>query len=195
MKIRGNTVGTPMPRADWSQNNENKADFIKNRPIKHIKGEGVEGAEYNYITELERGIYTIEGRLYYHDWTMRCEIFDETDLVFVERNEDDGVTLFKVTTDALYDSYKYDGGLVKGANNGNSGIRVVKVYKDWNTQAYQYEVKTILFDDIRTDFPEHDYNEETALYDYPSWYGVNDFVNTAIETALANFVNVGVNGQ
>lgn len=31
-RIRGNTVGTTMPRPDWNQGNPNKADFIKNKP-------------------------------------------------------------------------------------------------------------------------------------------------------------------
>ena len=32
MKIRGNTVGTPIPRSDWSQENPNRADYIRNKP-------------------------------------------------------------------------------------------------------------------------------------------------------------------
>lgn len=32
MKIQGNTVGTPMPVADWNQTNPRKADYIKNKP-------------------------------------------------------------------------------------------------------------------------------------------------------------------
>jgi hypothetical protein len=32
MKIRGNTVGTPVPRPDWTQNDPTKADYIKNKP-------------------------------------------------------------------------------------------------------------------------------------------------------------------
>lgn len=31
-KIRGNTVGTTMPRSDWNQTDPSKADFIKNKP-------------------------------------------------------------------------------------------------------------------------------------------------------------------
>ena len=31
MKIKGNTVGTTMPRANWSQNNPNAAEYIKGR--------------------------------------------------------------------------------------------------------------------------------------------------------------------
>ena len=34
--IRGNTVTTNMPRADYSQNDETKADFIKNKPTEAI---------------------------------------------------------------------------------------------------------------------------------------------------------------
>lgn len=44
MKIRGNTVGTTMPRADYAQKNPKKADFIKNKPapfvVSHKKPEG-----------------------------------------------------------------------------------------------------------------------------------------------------------
>lgn len=32
MKIRGNTVGTTMPRADFAQTNPEAADYIKNKP-------------------------------------------------------------------------------------------------------------------------------------------------------------------
>lgn len=31
-KIVGNIVGLPSPRSDWNQNDEMKADFIKNKP-------------------------------------------------------------------------------------------------------------------------------------------------------------------
>lgn len=31
-RIRGNTVGTTMPKPDWNQEDPNKADFIKNKP-------------------------------------------------------------------------------------------------------------------------------------------------------------------
>ena len=33
MKIKGNTIGTTMPRSDWNQTNPNRADYIKNKPI------------------------------------------------------------------------------------------------------------------------------------------------------------------
>ena len=36
-KIIGDIVGLPSPRSDWNQNDEMKADFIKNRPIEAIK--------------------------------------------------------------------------------------------------------------------------------------------------------------
>ena len=32
MKIRGNTVGTPMPIPDWNQDNPLRANYIKNKP-------------------------------------------------------------------------------------------------------------------------------------------------------------------
>lgn len=34
--IRGNTISTAMPRADYSQEDENKADFIKNKPVQDL---------------------------------------------------------------------------------------------------------------------------------------------------------------
>jgi hypothetical protein len=38
-KIRGNTVGTTMPRPDWNQTDPTKADYIKNKPT-NIGGGG-----------------------------------------------------------------------------------------------------------------------------------------------------------
>lgn len=32
MSIKGNVVGTPMPRSDWSESNPNKASYIRNKP-------------------------------------------------------------------------------------------------------------------------------------------------------------------
>lgn len=40
-KIRGNTVGTTMPRPDWNQTDPTKADYIKNKP--DISGGGGSG--------------------------------------------------------------------------------------------------------------------------------------------------------
>jgi hypothetical protein len=40
-KIRGNTVGTSMPRPDWNQTDPTKADYIKNKP--DISGGGGSG--------------------------------------------------------------------------------------------------------------------------------------------------------
>ena len=37
MKIRGNTVGTTMPRADYAETNPKSAAFIKNKPDEVIK--------------------------------------------------------------------------------------------------------------------------------------------------------------
>lgn len=40
-KIRGNTVGTSMPRPDWNQTDPTKADYIKNKPdISGVGGSG-----------------------------------------------------------------------------------------------------------------------------------------------------------
>ena len=42
MKIRGNTVSTPMVVPDWNQTNPNKADYIKNKPEDRILPEVTE---------------------------------------------------------------------------------------------------------------------------------------------------------
>lgn len=44
-KIRGNTVGTSMPRPDWNQTDPSKADYIKNKP--DISGGTGGGANIN----------------------------------------------------------------------------------------------------------------------------------------------------
>lgn len=36
MKIRGNTVGTTMPRPDWDQADPRKADYIRNKPVVNV---------------------------------------------------------------------------------------------------------------------------------------------------------------
>jgi len=36
MKIRGNTVGTPMKRPDFNQKNPKKSDYIKNNPLPEL---------------------------------------------------------------------------------------------------------------------------------------------------------------
>ena len=43
--IRGNTVGTTMPRPDWNQTDPRKADYIKNKPQSFVEG--------GYIAEEE----------------------------------------------------------------------------------------------------------------------------------------------
>ena len=36
MKIRGNTVGTPMRRPDFNQDNPKRSDYIHNNPIPRV---------------------------------------------------------------------------------------------------------------------------------------------------------------
>lgn len=45
MKIQGNTIGTTMKRADWNQTNKAKSDYIKNKPVFSISGQGKPNAE------------------------------------------------------------------------------------------------------------------------------------------------------
>lgn len=47
MSIKGNYVGTTTPRTDWLQNNEKKADFLKNKPTKVSAFENDKG----YLTQ------------------------------------------------------------------------------------------------------------------------------------------------
>lgn len=63
MKIRGNTVGTPMKRPDFNQTDERKSDYIKNNPIPVIN-EGDEGK----IPMAKDGAYVLE---------KKAEIFKE----------------------------------------------------------------------------------------------------------------------
>ena len=46
MIIKGNTVGTTMPRSDWNQTNPLKADFIKNKPDVSLNGIGAAPAGF-----------------------------------------------------------------------------------------------------------------------------------------------------
>jgi hypothetical protein len=167
-----------------------------NSSIKHIKGCGVEGTEVIRITDLESGIYTIEGDLAYYRLTAMFEHFDNNDLVFVQRHPNGDMTVVKITTDATAGLYCTGDEVLKGQYPNNSGIRIF-TYEllDAELEDYRYSVESFKFEDISTKLPTNEYNEATAESDYPSWYGVNDFVNTAIQTALSNFVNVAEVGQ
>ena len=58
-KIIGNIVGLPSPRSDWNQNDEMKADFIKNKP--DLKGMIAE--ETGNIDEALREIIELQEEL------------------------------------------------------------------------------------------------------------------------------------
>lgn len=71
MKIRGNTVGTTMPRPDWNQSNPRKADFILNKPDVVI-------CDVQNLTEEQQmqariNIGAVSGAFF----DMRCNYFDE----------------------------------------------------------------------------------------------------------------------
>jgi hypothetical protein len=56
-KIIGNTTATPNPRPDWTQTDESKADYIKNKPdIASMISSQTGGLKF-YINE--NGILTI----------------------------------------------------------------------------------------------------------------------------------------
>lgn len=51
MKIRGNTIVTPVPKPDWNQTDPTKADYIKNKPdISNVGTPDVYAAEYHYLS-------------------------------------------------------------------------------------------------------------------------------------------------
>lgn len=50
-KIRGNTVGTTMPKPDWNQTDPSKADYIHNKPALLGKATEAGGEIFNYYTE------------------------------------------------------------------------------------------------------------------------------------------------
>ena len=46
-KIIGNTTATPNPRPDWNQTDENKADYIKNKPLKFVGSMELNGFSFD----------------------------------------------------------------------------------------------------------------------------------------------------
>ena len=50
MKIRGNTIGTPMKRPDFNQTDPRKSDFIRNNPIPPVSG-----ADEGKILQVQNG--------------------------------------------------------------------------------------------------------------------------------------------
>lgn len=77
-KIRGNTVGTTMPRPDWDQTDPAKADYIKNKPtvVKTINGNGPDengnidmndGPASEEIEQMKKDIEDIKAEISYED--------------------------------------------------------------------------------------------------------------------------------
>ena len=59
-KIIGNTTTTPYPRPNWSQNDETKADYIKNKPdIEQLITNQTGGLKF-YINENGKITLSIE---------------------------------------------------------------------------------------------------------------------------------------
>lgn len=61
-KIMGNIVGLPSPRSDWSQTNETKADYIKNKPTKLSQFEN--DSKFVKDTEVEGKVKGVGDKLY-----------------------------------------------------------------------------------------------------------------------------------
>ena len=71
MKIRGNTVGTTMPRADYAQKDPKKADFIKNKPAPFVVGhEKPEGAAIWFNKKENLDDATGDAHIMAHDLNM-----------------------------------------------------------------------------------------------------------------------------
>jgi hypothetical protein len=52
MKIRGNTIVTPIPKPDWNQTDPTKADYIKNKPdLSEVGTPEVYAATYDFASE------------------------------------------------------------------------------------------------------------------------------------------------
>lgn len=56
MKIRGNTIVTPVPKPDWNQTDPTKADYIKNKPdLSNIGTQDVVNAWYDIYENRYNG--------------------------------------------------------------------------------------------------------------------------------------------
>ena len=59
-KIIGNTTATPNPRPDWNQEDETKADYIKNKPdVESLIAQQLGGLKF-YINENGKLTLSIE---------------------------------------------------------------------------------------------------------------------------------------
>ena len=67
MKIRGNTVGTTMPRADYAETNPRSAAFIKNKPDEAIQkaqntaDAAIATANTKAVTQTYKGTFLASG--------------------------------------------------------------------------------------------------------------------------------------
>ena len=52
VKIAGDMVGVPNPKPDWGQNDETKADYIKNKPNMDLYGNALKGSASGEIISL-----------------------------------------------------------------------------------------------------------------------------------------------
>lgn len=98
MKIRGNTVGTPMKRPDFNQTNPKKSDYILNNPIPQVteKDEGK-------ILQVKDGKWSAvedTGAKAEGDYVPRLASTTDN-LVYVERSKDRGVIGYKLSPQAI----------------------------------------------------------------------------------------------
>lgn len=129
MKIRGNTVGTPIPRSDWSQDNPQRADYIHNRPdidgkIRAIIDDTTAAEDKTWSSKLLNSVFdnNFHSSRKYTDTKVSAIIDDTTSA------EDKTWSSKKIGTQ-LFDCYDY------AANQAKEVINDVAVTdKAWSSQ-------------------------------------------------------------
>ncbi len=126
MKIRGNTVGTPMKRPDFNQTNPKKSDYIKNNPIPNIT-ENDEGK----IVRVADGKYTLvpmpisEGEGSTANCTIDVELDTSTFVITVSLKDAEGNVVSQDNVDLPLESVvvggdEKDGIVTLTLQNGNT---------------------------------------------------------------------------
>ena len=126
MKIRGNTVGTPMKRPDFNQTNPKKSDYIKNNPIPNIT-ENDEGK----IVKVANGKYILvpmpisEGEGTAANCTIDVELDTSTFVITVSLKDAEGNIISRDNVDLPLESVvvggdEKDGIVTLTLQNGNT---------------------------------------------------------------------------
>ena len=192
-KIIGNTTATTMPKSDWNQTDETKADYIKNKPgLPKIVYENVSligittSNKPDYVTIKDRELKTTNGRTtYYIDVKNYVELAisaDKEDIkLFVDGVQVDA-TAFNGTLAA---TASYKGNVINGIEIRVPGTinEHISVWFDTFINERHYSglmspehaekldnINLITSDAPNTLLQDFENNAESA----PSWSGVND---------------------